>query len=906
MRDIFRTSSIILALAFVCSSALLANEKTDYERDIKPLLAEKCVSCHGPVRHESGLRLDAAALIGKGSDNGMVVVSGKPAESGLIKRVTSDSIFLRMPPVDEGHPLTPEQIGHLKRWIAAGMPAPADEVILEGPGDHWAYQPIERPSLPEMDPSVGSDAAVNPIDQILGTKRDAKGLAPMERAEPLTLLRRVTMDLIGLPPTLVEQEAYLADSVPGRYQRLVDRLLASPAYGERWGRHWMDVWRYSDWSGYKTTVRGSQKHIWHWREWIVESLNADKGYDRMIVEMLAGDEIAPLDPKILRATGFLSRSYHSSNRTIWLDATVEHTTKAFLGMTVNCAKCHDHKYDPIAQTDYYQFRAIFEPHNVRMTQIPGRPNDDNNTLTRAYDADLDAPTYLFKRGDERHPDKEHPISPGVVALFDIPFEPKSVELPVLAYAPGLNETVVAEDLAAIRKRLSAATKKFEATRTQPVSTGAVEAAKPTPEGRLAALTLAAVRTELASFEARVAADRAKHGLDDVSKDIREELARKATAAERTHAVAAAEQALYKAELALTKANNAEKQDAKKTKAAEKTRDEAKKTLAEARKALESDKVSYTPVGKQYPKTSTGRRLALARWITHEKNPLTARVAINQIWMRHFGRPLVENVFDFGLQCPKPVHADLLDWLAIELMENDWRMKHIHRLIVNSRTYQLTSATTGESAIHNQAIDPHNTYLWHANARRVEAEIVRDSMLVVGGKLDARQGGPDIDFKKGEEVYRRSIYFRHAYEKQMVMLKLFDAASPNECYQRSASILPQQALVISNSRLAFEMSQSLAARLTSEIGQSEGSNSDYIDALFRTTLCRPPRADELAACLAFLKESAAAEADAVAGTPGSVGEADGTEFVSFSADPGQRSREQLAHVLMNHNDFVTVR
>ena len=837
----------------------------------------------------------------------MVVVSGKPAESSLIKRVTSDSIFIRMPPVDEGHPLSPEQIGHLKRWIAAGMPAPADEVILEGPGDHWAYQPIERPSLSEADPRAEGEAAVNPIDRILGAKRDARGLTPMQPAAPLTLLRRVTMDLIGLPPTLAEQEAYLADRAAGRYRRLVDRLLADPAYGERWGRHWMDVWRYSDWSGYKKKVRGSQKHIWHWRDWIVESLNADKGYDRMIVEMLAGDEIAPLDPKILRATGFLARSFHNSNRTIWLDATVEHTSKAFLGMTMNCAKCHDHKFDPIAQTDYYRFRAIFEPHHVRMTRISGKPNADINILTRAYDADLDVPTYLFERGDERHPDKEHPMSPGVVGLFDIPFEPRPVELPVLAYAPGLAESVVAENLAAIRKRLSAASKKVEATRTQPVSTGAagVAAPKPTPEARLAALALAAVRTELASFEARVAADRAKHGVDDVSKEVREDLARKAAVAERTHKVAVAEQALYKADQALTKAETAKKTDAKKTKAAQTKRDEAAKTLAEAHKALESDEVSYTPVGEQYPKTSTGRRLALARWITHENNPLTARVAINHIWMRHFGEPLVENVFDFGLQCPKPVHADLLDWLAVELMENGWRMKPIHRLIVNSRTYQLTSATTGEAAARNEAIDPRNAYLWHANARRVEAEIMRDSMLVVGGKLDARQGGPDIDFKKGEEVYRRSLYFRHAYEKQMVMLKLFDAASPNECYRRSASILPQQALVISNSRLAFEMSQAVAARLTSEIGQSTNSETAYIDALFRTMLCRPPRADELAACLAFLNESAAREADAVAGTPAS-GEAEGAEFVSFSADPGQRSREQLAHVLMNHNDFVTVR
>ena len=258
----------------------------------------------------------------------------------------------------------------------------------------------------------------NPIDAFLAEKHEQEGLVPALPAAPGELIRRVYLDLIGLAPSPEDVRAFVANPSDRAYEELVDRLLASPQYGERWGRHWMDVWRYSDWDGFGTEIRESQPHIWRWRDWIVESLNADRGYDQMIVEMLAADEAAPADPQALRATGFLVRNWYKFSRNVWLDATVEHTSKAFLGLTLNCARCHDHKYDPIAQADYYRFRAFFEPHATRIDPLPGRDDTQKDGLVRVYDSDLSTPTFLFTRGDDKRPVQDRPLAAGVPPILE--------------------------------------------------------------------------------------------------------------------------------------------------------------------------------------------------------------------------------------------------------------------------------------------------------------------------------------------------------------------------------------------------------------------------------------------------------------------------------------------------------
>jgi hypothetical protein len=296
-------------------------------------------------------------------------------------------------------------------------------------------------------------------------------------------------------------------------------------------------------------------------------------------------------------------------------------------------------------------------------------------------------------------------------------------------------------------------------------------------------------------------------------------------------------------------------------------------------------------------------LALARWIADEQNPLTARVAVNHIWMRHFGEPLVANVFDFGLRSPRPSHVDLLDWLAVELMEHDWSMKHLHRLILNSRVYQLASFADQSLIDANEQTDADNLLLWRSNVRRLDAEVIRDSLLAVAGSLDLTRGGADIDFTEGESVPRRSLYFRHAYEKQMTMLTLFDSAGPNECYRRSRSIIPQQALTLANSTLALDASRKLAATIWREVAEKPAAESRFVELAFKQMLARQPSDEEVTTCREFLIQQSATLAK-----PSELTELGGKAKanIAASADPLMRAHENLVHVLMNHNDFVTIR
>ncbi len=1159
-----RPPVVILLLAAASAPAWAAD--VDYARDIKPLLSAKCTACHGPLKQEAGLRLDAGSLIHRGSENGPILTPNQSADSRVVERVSAADPADRMPPEGEASPLTAQQVALLKSWIDAGAPFPADEAILEDPRQHWAYRVPRRPAVPDA-PNVARslrerertspdscDWSANPIDAFVSAQHRARGLTPLPAADRATLFRRVYFDLIGLPPTRDELHAFLADASSDAYERVVDRLLEDPRYGERWGRHWMDVWRYSDWDGYGKELRGSQRHLWRWRDWIIESLNADKPYDRMVLEMLAGDEIAPENPDVLRATGYLARNHYRLNRDLWMDNTVEHTFKAFVAVTLNCAKCHDHKYDPLAQQDYYTARAIFEPYKVRIDRLPGQPDVETDGLTRAFDADLAAQTFVYVRGNEKQPDKEHPISPAVPDIFGGALETAAVELPLLASRPDLREFAVEETLAASRRAVSQAVEALGSARTAHATASerlaAVTAASDEPaadpfagdpvlrddfsaprpdlwntgpgewahaDGRLVQSKVAQERCELvskvalprdfaarvrfrilggttyhsvglsfdvtdagdsdgvylsahppgpkvqvvhqrdgrsdypeagrraqaielnreyrldvlvrdrllnvcidgapvlacrlprerrngwfsvwafdtraeflaarvvplapsiplvenigatapntvdearlavngaqsavtlaernlavaqsaaASTAARLAADRAKLSLPpDPASDA---LALAAAKAEREHVALAAEVAVVDSESKHAAAQRAAKPDDKKTQDAltktEKDLAEARKKLDEARAALDKTDSAYTPFGTEYPRTSTGRRLALARWIASRENPLTARVAVNHLWLRHFGTPLVDNVFDFGLRTPPPVHHDLLDWLAVEFMDGGWRMKRVHRMIVTSQTYRLASGeqrvqsrdsnVSGESfalppvaAKHedgaasaldprlstlNSAIDPDNRFYWRSAPRRLDAEAVRDSLLALAGSLDATFGGPDIDFADGEKILRRSVYFRHAYEKQMRFLTLFDAASPTECYRRSESIIPQQALALSNSALALAQARKLARALCDDDDPRHAGDDAFSTAAFEQVLIRPPTEAESATCREFLTQQRAALSGVRSLT---AFEGGATVDIPPSDDPTLRARENLVHVLLNHNDFVTVR
>jgi hypothetical protein len=869
------------AAALLSLSPALAAEPVDYLRDVKPILRERCYACHGALKQKAKLRLDTAALAMTGGRTGPAVEPGKSAASLLLERVSDPDDRRRMPP--EGKPLTTEQVALLKAWIEQGAKAPQDEQPEADPAKHWAFQPVKRPEVPKH------DTLTNPVDAFLAAEWEKRGLKPVAETDRATLLRRVYLDLIGVPPSRDELQTFLEDKAPTAYEKVVDKLLASPMYGERWGRRWMDVWRYSDWYGRRSVpdVLNSYGQVWRWRDWIVRSLNDDRAYDDMVRMMLAADELAPTNQDDLVATGFVVRNFFRWNYNNWMRDNVEHTAKAFLGLTLNCCHCHDHKYDPIAQEEYFKFRAIFEPIEIRHDRWPGEVDPGaypkysygaaykpiTSGMVRVMDERLDAKTHFYTGGDERNVPKDRaPVSPGVPAALGGKFHVERISLPPESWYPGLRAFVRKEET----DRLEAKVKADDAALATAMRAGEIDGIRGV---RYHEAQLLADRAELASLKARIAADDVTYlGMPGDPK----EAAEAASKAERKAKLAAAQ-------FLLVRSQTVAKKDGK---PADMTVE--RKAVEAARKALDATSTTYTPLSPVYPKTSTGRRAALARWITSPDNPLAARVAVNHVWSGHFGRPLVETTSNFGRSGKSPTHPELLDWLASELVSRGWKTKHLHRLIVTSRAYRMTSKGA-ESP--NLKTDADNVYLWRFPTNRLEAEAVRDSLLAAAGELDSTMGGPEIPQDQGLVSRRRSLYFAHHGEARMEFLDLFDAANPCDAYRRTASVLPQQALALTNSELAQKMSRVLAGKLSA----SAKEDVRFIRAAFEQVLCRPPRETEASVSAKFLAtqrvlfEANAAELKTAPTVPGGP-----------SSDAAQRARENLILALFNHTDFVTVR
>jgi hypothetical protein len=934
-----------------------------YLTRVKPLLRARCYACHGSLKQKAGLRVDTVEAMLRGGDAGPVVVKGAAGESVLLERVSASVPAERMPPEHEGEPLTAEQVASLRDWIAAGAPAPADEKPEADSRDHWAFRPIVRPPVPRP-PRAGW--ARNPIDAFIAQGYQPHGLVPMPEASRTELLRRLFLDLVGLPPTAEELAAVRSDAAPDWYERTVERLLNDPRHGERWARHWMDIWRYSDWWGLGAQLRNSQKHIWHWRDWIVESLNADTPYDEMVRLMLAADELRPSDLGSLRASGYLARNYFLFNRNQWMEETVEHVGKGFLGLTFNCAKCHDHKYDPISQLDYYRMRAIFEPYHVRVDMVPGEADLARDGIPRAYDGLLDVPTYRFIRGQENRPDRSAPIRPAIpAALAFAPLKIDPIELPADASHPEQRAWVADAYRQAARKKLAAAEAKLGPARAklralEPSDAGDESSARAststaalsnlgrsrllpslpptlgrslvlpgigadgilldaksdgrrTPpaliearlEVRVAELLVDAARAELRSVERRAeamraACDDASHcsGAVSAPADSPREATHAAAHAEREHAAARARLALAEAELKLHRAARDKKEAARKAVAT------ARQALERAVKAVDEPSEKYTRlVGAQwtptrflnsskddpevtFPARSSGRRKALAEWITDRRNPLTARVAVNHLWARHLGTPLVATVFDFGRRGSAPTHPELLDWLAAELIDSGWSMKHLHRLIVESAVYRLSSATNADAL----ARDPENRSLWRRTPGRLESQVVRDAILALAGKLDTTIGGPPVPAADQARSTRRSLYFFHSNNERNLFLTMFDEALVKECYRREQSIVPQQALALSNSRLVLDAARPIADRLTRRLAALNGPADDpaFVRLAFTVLLGAEASAEETTAMIGALE------------TWKTLPEA------ARDGDANAWARANLVWVLVNHNDFVTVR
>ncbi len=857
-----------------------AEQTVDYLRQIKPLLAQKCLACHGALKQKGQLRLDTAALLLQGGKHGPAIVPGKAEASLLLERITGEE-GNRMPP--EGEPLSAGQIDLVRRWIRQGAKAPTNEEPEKDPRDHWAFRTPVRPAIPE----VRNKAWVqNPIDAFIAQQHEEHQLLPQTEAPRDLLVRRLFMDLIGMPPTPEEMSRIDQDRSDGWYERLVDRLLADPRHGERWGRHWMDIWRYSDWWGLGTQLRNSQKHIWHWRDWIIESLNADVPYDEMVRQMLAADELYPNDLSRLRATGLLARNFFYFNRDQWLDETVEHVSKAFLGLTMNCVKCHDHKFDPFPQKDYYRLRAFFEPYQVRTDKVPGEVDLERDGIPRVFDGRLDVPTYLYIRGDEKQPDKSSVILPGVPSFLsfqEINIHP--VELPVESWHPERRPWIVEDHLKAARARLAAAQEVVANARlkAQKQQAGQGSSKQGEEDLHVAELALAVAEVDLQSVASRAEASRAAWAKQDERAKAEE-----AVRAERRLAVAKARHQVAEVRLRLTRAA------ADKKPAVEKELTQANEALTKAEKTAGGPvepSQTFTPFegarwsatrfltstkddpAVPFPPRSTGRRKALASWITDARNPLTARVAVNHLWARHMGTGLVPTVFDFGRHGTLPTNPGLLDFLATELVQSGWSMKRIHHLIVTSATYRQSSSSKGREA--NLAYDPDNVRYWRRSPIRLESQVVRDSLYHLAGTLDLRRGGPPVPAQTPSN--RRSLYFFHSNNERNKFLTTFDEASVRECYQRDQSIIPQQALALTNSTIVHDAARLVAQRLSAD----QPDDTLFVRRAFRAVLGVSPSDTELAASLKALTDWGKLPEAALA-------------------------RANLVAVLFNHNDFVTLR
>ncbi len=870
---------LIAAATADVSRSALANEidAAFYLEKVKPLIAGRCQACHGALAQEAGLRLDTAALMAAGGDSGAAVIAGDRDASPLLERIADPDPATRMPPEGEGEPLSSDEVEIIAAWIEAGCPAPDDEEPEADPRDHWAFQPRVRPELPQ------AEAGTHPIDAFLNARLAAAGITPQPEAPRHVLVRRLFLDLVGVPPTPEQRAALMADTSPDWYDRLVDELLADPRHGQRWARHWMDIWRYSDWWGLGDQLRNSQKHMWHFRDWIVDSLNEDLGYDEMLRLMLAADELHPSDLDRLRATGFLARNWFLFNRTPWMDDTVEHVGKAFLGLTTNCAKCHDHKYDPIAQEDYYRLRAFFEPLHVRLDVVPGVANVAADGIPRVFDALLEQPTYRFERGNDSQPDTSEvmqPAVPEILAFETIAIEP--VSLPRDAFEPARRPWVIETHLATHRAAVEQAKASDDPERVA------------IAEAELAAVERRADAMQVAWALADAPAEADRTSLEAATADA----ARAAVKAEREVARLKAWQAVAAFSGKLTEA--AGKQDAAAVAELEKQLTAAREKVEQATAAVAEPGEDFTRfVGAQwtptrfqhsgsddptlpFPEQSSGRRTALATWLTDARHPPTAPVAATHLWGRHLGEPLVATVFDFGRNGASPTHPGLLDWLASELVDSGWSMKHLHRLIVTSAAYKRSSSKAEADAA--LAADPDNRLLWRRTPQRMEAQVIRDCLLATAGMLDASLGGPSVPVGEQAASRRRSLYFWHSDISRNAFLTTFDDAGVKECYRREQSIVPQQSLALANGPLTHDAASAVANAIAGDDTEPAAYSDAFLTTAFERVLLRPPSPEEVSHCRQALDAWQAAEPSATAST----------------------LRARIVWALFNHTDFVTLR
>ncbi len=845
-----------------------------FEKEVRPVLAERCQGCHGSARQRAGLRLDSRAAALKGGETGPAVVPGRPDGSELVRRVTESDGSVRMPPADEGEPLSPRQVEALAEWVRQGAPWPEspnadgdDEAARRR--DHWAFRPVARPAPPAVS---RADWCETPVDRFVLAGLDARGLTPSPGADRRELVRRVTYDLTGLPPTPEEVDAFVAVESPDAYERLVDRLLASPRYGERWGRHWLDVARYSDTKGY--VYAREERFFVHasaYRDWVVRAFNADVPYDRFVKLQLAADRVAPDEAA---AMGYLTlgRRFIGVTPDI-IDDRIDVVTRGLMGLTVGCARCHDHKYDPIPTADYYALYGVFQNSAERLVPLPN-PKAGSPAAAEFLDGLKERERKLAAATAAKQAQAGGRIRKRIADYLSAQRELQ--KFPVMGF-----DVIIAEDdlVPAVVRRWQAYLATAEGNR-DPVWVPWIEYSKLKDEEFSGAAGGIAKRLKAAEMNPRVAA--AFVTPPATPREVAERYARvfSEVDAEWQTCLAAAEGDGRPspaglgdpADEALRRVlygpgspcvipdepivNTETLFDSGTVGELWKLQGEVDRWLIRSPElaphaVILTDREYATParvfrrgnpadpgaevpphapavIGDRPPFAKGRGRLELAEAIVDPANPLTARVWVNRVWAHHFGAGLVRTPSDFGLRSDPPSHPELLDRLADDFVKNGWSTKSLHRRIVLSATYRQSSHGEGrgpqtadsassdpQAATKNpQALDPENRFLWRANPRRLGYEELRDTLAAVSGRLDSRMGGKAVDqFPAEDTPLRRTVY--GLVDRQFVpgVMRMFDFANPDlHVPQRSETTVPQQALFALNHPFVAAQARRLASRL----------------------------------------------------------------------------------------------
>ena len=877
-----------------------------FEKKIRPLLAENCFKCHSSEAEKvkGGLLLDTRDALLKGGDSGPAIVPGDPEKSLLIKAVRYGDENLQMPPKNKK--LSIEQIHDLESWVKMGAPDPrAGKSAQTGPPlsdpekvrTHWAFQPIRNPAPPAV---KNKRWAQTPLDNFILARIEEKSIKPAPRADKRALIRRATYDLTGLPPTPEDVEAFLADKSADAFAKVVDRLLASPHYGERWGRYWLDVARYADTKGYVFEEERRYPYAYTYRDYVIRAFNEDLPFDRFILEQIAADLQPGADKQSWAALGFLTLGRRFlNNLPDIIDDRIDVVSRGFMGLTVGCARCHDHKYDPIPTRDYYSLYGVF---------VSSHEPDDKPLLGTKPDSKL----YLEYLAEREKREKElndfreskiaevetklrHQVGEYLLATHDsAKLEENKRDATVRARK--LDPNVFHRWQAALEKWSHETNAIFSLwfALEQIPDKDFTNQVKSVLEQKLSGPINPLLSKSFAAAEPSSLKDVAdRYGklftdLDNKWKGITKDSTNASAGACVTNILADANEEAFRKVLYSEDAPPNISRDqiprlfdvptAQKTRALKRKVDELDASHAGApprAMALVDNDTPTRPhvfvrgnaaspgaeVPRQFLEIVAGEhrkpfdkgsgRLELAEAIASRANPLTARVIVNRVWGHHFGSGIVRTPSDFGLRSDPPSHPELLDWLATRFMDEGWSLKKLHRLIMLSSVYQ----EAGEDDAHAAAVDPNNLLLWRFNRARLDFEAMRDTLLALAGKLDPAMGGHAVDIIKEPFSARRTVYGFIDRQNLPAMFRAFDFASPDATSpQRFYTTVPQQALFLMNSPFAIEQTKALLQR--PEIAR-EQNDEPKIRALYRAVYQRAPDRDELKLALQFIQSRSSA-------------------------------------------------